>query len=113
MGVEGLLIYKYLLLGSGQRSADYGTGSGCVPFSHNEITGVDRFPSRELMWRSWAGGNESEGADAQGGDSGGFAFSRALWSLQHDPGLRRGLALMASAVAVGVGVGMAINRRRR
>ena len=125
VGVGGLLIYKYLLLGSGQRSADYGAGSGKVPFSHSGITGVLRFPSRELMWRSWDGGSSSSsnsssssstnGADGEGEGSdsdGSFTWSRALWSVQHDPGLRRGLAAIASAVAVGVGIGMAIRRRR-
>ena len=130
VGVEGLLIYKYLLLGSGQRSADYGSGAGCVPFSHSEITGVDRFPSRQLMWRSWTGAGAAAGAGAGGGGGGGgggasksesekeeqggegLTLSRALWSLQHDHGLRRGLALIASAVALGVGVGMAIRRRK-
>lgn len=39
VGLEGLVIYKYRIYGSGQGAGDYGVGDGKKPFKHADLTG--------------------------------------------------------------------------
>ncbi len=40
VGIEGLLIYKYVILGDGQGASDYGTGK--KEFVHNYVEVKDK-----------------------------------------------------------------------